>query len=143
MTTHEKRKLQDRFLAVCRDSCKELKDVLDDLGITHEQLDEWLEEARFRRRVLALRKALSRRRELELERGATASAGRLTRFAIGAERTFPERERRACLDIVKFWNATSDRKKYPKYPRRGERKRRSLAHPNAGDAKALLRRMEK
>lgn len=140
-----KRTLQDRFLKTCRTSPKTLADVMDDLGIAHEMLDGWMDEPRFGRRVMDMRKSLSRVRALEFERGVTQAAARMTRFAIGAEVTFPERERRACLDLIKLWNADEKkrarrRKIFPKYPCG---RKRLLPNPLAGDAPTILRRMEK
>lgn len=136
--------LQNRFLKTCRTSVKTLVDVLDDLGIAHETLDAWMNESRFRRRILTMRKSLSRVRELEFERGATQATARMTRFAIGAEITFPERERRACLDLIRIWNGDEKRRRRkirPNYA--AARKANSLAHPDAGDARSILRRMER
>ena len=140
------RNLQNCFLKTCRTSTKPLADVLDDLKITHEMLDAWMEQSRFRRRVWEMRRSMARLRGLEIERGATIAVSRFTRVATGGEDSFPEHERRSCMDLFRIYDA------YRKT--RGKRQKAasdnvdqesdSPAHPNLSDddARPILDRME-
>lgn len=144
MTSH--RNLQNSFLKTCRSSPKPLADVLDDLKITHEMLDAWMEQSRFRGRVWKMRRSMARLRVLEIERGATHAVCRITRVAFGGQNSFPEHERRAGMDLIRICDA------YDKT--RGKRRKTvsedpaclddSPAHPNLSDADArpILGRME-
>lgn len=138
-----KRKLQDKFLRAMEAEDKTVNAVLDDLKITHKEFGEWLEEVPFQRKIQRLKKALSRKRSLELEHGATIAARRITLFAAGSEKSFPDRERRACLDTLRLQNVGPGRKIYPKYARRKNRSREVIAHPVVMEAEATIRRMEK
>ena len=138
-----KRVLQDRFLRAMEAEDKTVNAVLDDLHVSHKEFGEWLEEIQFQRKVHRMKKALSRKRSLELEHGATVAARRITLFAAGSMQSFPDRERRACLDTIRLHNGISNRKVYPKYPQGKARARRFVAHPEAIEAEATIRRMEK
>lgn len=118
-TPEEEKRLRARIERLCRGEDPE--PVLRRYRVSLEEFRHWLTHPDFRRRLRALRRELSARRDLEICRGAHRAARQMSRAAMSLLEGFTDVQRKVCVDLIRLSRES---------PRRARRSSQPLASPD-------------
>jgi hypothetical protein len=96
-----RRRISARIFGI--DEQEAVRQVLAAHRVSDEQFRHWISSPQFRKKLRALRRELSARRDLEISRGAHHAAKRMRRAAVAGDFDgFTDLQRKVCVDLIKL-----------------------------------------
>jgi len=133
-------KLQRKFFEDMQTRKVPVAQLLQDLGVSYAEFEIWIGQPSFQARLKRVRLLLGHIRELDLDRCASFSAGKMAENAYEPKKEFLDVGQLTHSSNVKLRASSAERKK--RLARTQEPAEKMATHPDALNPEAIIQRME-